>query len=135
MRFLICLILLGAVLRAQTPKDVRAVAKQGPSALPTVAGYLNSASVDTRLEAVRQIVAIGGKDTIDPLIRATRDADGEVQMRATDGLVNYYLPGYVKQGLGSTVLKAGASIKARIGDTNDQTIDSWVIVRPDVIAA
>ena len=80
---------------AQTPKDVRAVAKQGPSAIPTVAQYLNSQAVDTRLETIKQLIALGGKDTIDPLIRGTRDTDSEVQIRATDGLVNYYLPGYV----------------------------------------
>ena len=40
---------------AQTPKDVRAVAKQGQTAVPTVAGYLNSVSVDTRIEAVKQL--------------------------------------------------------------------------------
>jgi HEAT repeat protein len=120
---------------AQTPKDVRAVAKQGQSAIPTVAGYLNSASVDTRIEAVKQLTALGGKDSIDPLILATRDADPEMQIRATDGLVNYYLPGYVKQGLGSTVIRAGASIKARFSDSNDQIVDAFVIVRPDVIAA
>src|SRR5579863_6087095 len=120
---------------AQTPKDVRAVAKQGQSAIPTVAGYLNSASVDTRIEAVKQLTALGGKDSIDPLIRATRDADPEMQIRAADGLVNYYLPGYVKQGLGSTLVRAGASIKAKFSDANDQVIDPFVEVRPEVIAA
>src|SRR5580692_6010547 len=127
--------LLPLLCSAQTPKDVRAVAKQGQTAIPTVAGYLNSASVDTRIEAVRQLTVLGGKDSIDPLIRATRDADPEMQIRATDGLVNYYLPGYVKQGLGSTVIRAGASIKARFSDSNDQIIDAFVTVRPDVIAA
>ncbi len=102
---------------AQTPKDVRAVAKQGPSAIPTVAQYLNSQAVDTRLETIKQLIALGGKDTIDPLIRGTRDTDSEVQIRATDGLVNYYLPGYVKQGLGSTVIRAGAAVRARFSDT------------------
>ncbi len=66
--------------------------------------------IDTRVEVVKQLIAIGGKDTIDPLIRATRDADPEVQIRATDGLVNYYLPGYIKQGLGLLV-RVGASSK------------------------
>jgi HEAT repeat protein len=120
---------------AQTPKDVRAVAKQGQAAIPTVAAYLNSASVETRIEAVRQLTALGGKDTIDPLIRATRDADPEMQFRAVDGLVNYYLPGYVRQGLSSTVVRVGGAIKARFSDANDQTVDQFVIVRPDVIAA
>jgi HEAT repeat protein len=120
---------------AQTPKDVRAVAKQGPEAIPTVAQYLNSTSVDTRVEAIKQLIALGGKDTIDPLLRGTRDSDSEVQIRATDGLVNYYLPGYVKQGLGSSIVRASASVRAKFSDTNDQTIDAFVIVRPEVIAA
>ena len=120
---------------AQTPKDVRAVAKQGPTAIPTVGQYLNSASVDTRIEAIKQLIALGGKDTIEPLIRGTRDSDAEVQIRATDGLVNFYLPGYVKQGIGSSLVRAGASVRARFSDTNDETIDAFVIVRPEVIAA
>src|ERR1041384_4158254 len=109
MRALVFLFLLAVTALPQTPKDVRAVAKQGPQAIPTVAQYLNSSSIDTRVEAVKQLIALGGKDTVDPLIRATRDADPEVQIRATDGLVNYYMPGYVKQGLGSTLVRAGAS--------------------------
>jgi HEAT repeat protein len=120
---------------AQTPKDVRAVAKQGPTAIPTIGQYLNSASVDTRIEAIKQLIALGGKDTIEPLIRGTRDSDAEVQIRSTDGLVNFYLPGYVKQGIGSSFVRAGASVRARFSDTNDQTIDAFVIVRPEVIAA
>ena len=119
----------------QTPKDVRAVAKQGPVAIPTVAQYLNSQNVDTRVEAVRQLISLGGKEIIEPLIRATHDSDPEVQIRATDGLVNYYLPGYVKQGLGSSIVRASASIRAKFSDTNDQIIDAYVIVRPEVIAA
>jgi HEAT repeat protein len=120
---------------AQTPKDVRAVAKQGPSAIPAVTQYLNSQNVDTRIEVIRQLIALGGKDTIDPLIRGTQDADAEVQIRATDGLVNFYLPGYVRQGLGSSVVRAGASLRAKFSDTNDQVIDGFVTVRPEVIAA
>lgn len=120
---------------AQTPKDVRAVAKQGPTAIPTVAQYLNSQNVDTRIEVVKQLIALGGQDTIDPLIRATQDADAEVQIRATDGLVNFYLPGYVRQGLGSSLVRAGASLRAKFSDTNDQVIDGFVTVRPEVIAA
>jgi HEAT repeat protein len=131
-----CLVLLVAsICPAQTPKDVRAVAKQGQTAVPTVAAYLNSASVDTRIEAVKQLTALGGKDTIDPLIRATKDADPEMQFRATDGLVNYYLPGYVRQGIGSTVVRVGGAIKAKFSDSNDQIVDAFVLVRPDVVAA
>jgi HEAT repeat protein len=135
LRAAVFLLLTALLSSAQTPKDVRAVAKQGQTAIPTVAGYLNSASVDTRIEAVKQLTALGGKDSIDPLIRATHDADPEMQIRATDGLVHYYLPGYVKQGLGSSLVRAGASIKAKFNDANDQIIDAFVTVRPEVITA
>ncbi|HXJ43597.1 MAG TPA: HEAT repeat domain-containing protein, partial [Bryobacteraceae bacterium] len=140
MRRTFALFLLACVLSlvcafAQKPKDVRLAAKPGASAIPVVAQYLNSAEPDTRAEAVKQLVAIGGKDIIDPLIRATTDADAEVQMRATDGLVNYYMPGYVKQGVASTISRAGNVVRSKFGDSNSQVIDAFVMVRPDVITA
>ena len=134
-RILPALLLTAVCALAQRPKDVRLAAKPGAAAIPTVAQYLNSPDSDTRAEAVRQLISIGGKDIIDPLIRATSDADPEVQIRATDGLVNYYLPGYVKQGLASTISRAGAVVRTRFNDSNDQVIDAFVIVRPDVITA
>jgi HEAT repeat protein len=134
-RSLIAFLFLSSFVVAQTPKDVRAVARQGQNAVPTVGQYLNSASVDTRVEAVKQLIILGGKNTIDPLIRGTHDSDPEVQIRATDGLVNYYLPGYVRTGLGSSLIRAGATIKAKLSDSNDQIIDPYVIVRSDVITA
>lgn len=135
LRFISALLLSALLLPAQTPKDVRAVAKQGPTAIPTVAQYLNSTAVDTRVETIKQLIILGGKDIIEPLIRGTHDVDPEVQIRATDGLVNYYMPGYVKTGLGSTVVRAGVAIKARFSDSNDQVIDGFVLVRPEVITA
>jgi HEAT repeat protein len=58
-----------------------------------------------------------------------------VQIRATDGLVNFYLPGYVKTGLGASLKRVGGSIKAKFTDTNDQVVDPYVVARPEVIAA
>ena len=118
-----------------TPRDVRLVAKDGQAAIPKLALYLNSSALDTRLEVVRQLTDLGGKDSLDPLIMATHDPDPEMQMRATDGLVNFYLPGYVRQGPAASIARAGASIKAKFSDSNDQVIDGFVVVRPEVIAA
>lgn len=111
------------------------VAKDGPSAIPKLALYLNSPALDTRIEVVKQLTDLGGKDSLDPLIAASRDPDPEVQLRAIDGLVNFYLPGYVRQGPAASVTRLGASIKAKFSDTNDQVIDAFVAVRPEVIAA
>ncbi len=118
-----------------TPKDVKIVAKDGQSAVPKLALYLNSPALDTRIEVVKQLTELGGKDSLDPLITASHDNDPEMQLRSIDGLVNFYLPGYVRQGPAASIIRAGASIKAKFGDTNDQTIDAFVTVRPEVIDA
>ena len=117
------------------PKDVRMVAKEGPTAIPKLVLYLNSPALDTRVEVVKQLTELGGKDSLDPLIAATRDADPEMQLRATDGLVNFYLPGYVRQGPAASIARVGASIRAKFSDSNDQIVDAFVIVRPEVILA
>jgi HEAT repeat protein len=117
------------------PKDVREIGKAGSSAIPRLQELLRDPNTDIRAEAVRQITEIGPPRSLDPLIIATRDNEPEVQILATDGLVNFYLPGYVKSGFGASLKRVGTSIKGRFTDTNDQVIDPYIQVRPDVIAA
>ena len=57
-----------------------------------------------------------------------------MQIRATDGLVNFYLPGYVQTGIGASLKRVGTGIKGHFTDTNDQVIPPYVVVRPEVIA-
>ncbi len=109
--------------------------KGGVAAIPKLAALLTNQEFDIRLEAVKQINEIDTQYSIDPLIQATRDTDAEIQIRATDGLVNFYLPGYLKTGFGASLRRAGTSIKGHFTDTNDQVIDPYISVRPDVIAA
>ena len=117
------------------PKDVREMAKAGSSAIPQLQELLKNPDAGVRIEAVRQITEIGTAASVDALILAAHDNDPEVQIRATDGLVNFYLPGYVKTGIGASVRRVGSSIKGRFTDTNDQVIDPYVTVRPEVIDA
>jgi HEAT repeat protein len=118
-----------------TRKDVRETAKAGVNALPKLQELLKNPDVEIRREAVTQMVEIGTQHSIDPLLAATADNDAEVQIRATDGLVNFYLPGYVKRGLSASLQRAGTSLKGHFTDTNDQVIDAYIKVRPDVIEA
>jgi HEAT repeat protein len=120
---------------AVRPKDVREVAKDGVAAMPRLSEFLKNPDLEVRLEAVKEIVEIGGQHSLDPLIAATLDNDPEIQIRATDGLVNFYLPGYVRTGLSASVRRIGTTIRSRFSDTNDQVIDPFVQVRPEVIAA
>ena len=114
------------------PKDVREIGKGGSSAIPQLTEFLKNPSTDVRVEAVKQLTAARA---LDALILATRDNEAEVQIHATDGLVNFYLPGYVQTGFGASIKRVGGSIKGKFTDTNDQVIDPYVTARPDVIAA
>lgn len=109
--------------------------KGGASAIPKLAALLANPDVEIRREAVKQIADIATQYSLDPLIQATRDTDAEIQIRATDGLVNFYLPGYLKTGFASSLRRAGTSIKGHFTDTNDQVIDPYITPRPDLIAA
>lgn len=121
------------------PKDriryVRDISKQGEEAIPKIAVYNRDVVLDVRLEVVKQITTIGGPKTVDVLVEMAADNDPEVQIRATDALVNVYLPGYIKSGISQSLSRAGSAIKAKFTDGNDQIIDGYVTVRPEVIAA
>jgi len=117
-------------------KAVREYGKSGGSEIiPKIEPYLSDPDVDVRREAVKAIVDIGTQRSLDSLVKAAGDNDPEIQIRATDGLVNFYLPGYVKTGLTASLRRAGSSIKAKITDTNDLVIDPYIQPRPEVISA
>jgi HEAT repeat protein len=117
-------------------KAVREYGKAGGSEIiPKLEPYLSDPDVDVRREAVKAIVEIGTQRSIEPLVKATSDNDPEIQIRATDGLVNFYVPGYVKTGLTASLRRAGSSIKAKIADSNDLIVDPYIQARPEVIVA
>src|SRR5881398_193255 len=93
------------------PKDVREAAKPGSVALPRLGELLKHPDTAIRAEAVRQITEIGTLPSLDLLVQATHDNDPEVQIRAADGLVNFYVPGYVRTGIAASISRAGNSIK------------------------
>ena len=109
--------------------------KPAPPAIPQLAGYLKNQDRDVRLEAAKQIAEIGTARSLDPLVEATHDADSEIQIRATDGLVNFYLPGYMKTGLGGSLQRVGTGIKGHFTDTNDQVVPPYMTIRPEIISA
>lgn len=142
------LALLAATLSfAQTPPDspppeprqrvraVRDLAKQGPDSIPKLTPYLTDPDISVRVETVKGLIDIGGPRTVDPLIAATKDNDAEIQIRAAEGLVNAYLPGYIKSGISGSLQRAGDEVRAKFGGSNDQVIDAFIAVRPEVISA
>jgi len=117
----------------QRAKIVRELSKGGSDSIAKIEPYLTDPVVDVRVEAVKAIAYIGTQRSLDPLLKALNDNDPEIQIRATDGLVNFYLPGYARTGLGASFRRIGASIKSKFTDTNDQVIDAFIQVRPEVV--
>src|SRR5689334_8641479 len=122
MRAWLLLSLFAAFLSAQDvrTKDIREIAKGGSSSIPRLQEFLKHPDLAVRIEVVNQLTAIGTQHSLDPLILAVQDNDPEMQIRATDGLVNFYLPGYVQTGFAASIKRAGSSIKGKFTDTNDQ---------------
>src|SRR5713101_5742127 len=97
----------------QRARAVRDLAKQGEDGVAKLSPYLGDIDLNVRVEAVKALVEIGGPKTLDALVRAAGDNDPEIQIRATDGLANLYLPGYVKTGLSGSLQRVGNSVRGK----------------------
>jgi HEAT repeat protein len=115
---------------------IRDLGKKDSQAIPALAPNLDDPNREIRIEAVKAIVKIGTQASLDPLIKATHDHDAEVQIRAVDGIVNFYLPGYVAKGSLTGPLARGVrQVKAFFSSRDDQVVDPSVTVRTDVSEA
>jgi HEAT repeat protein len=119
----------------QRAKAAHDLGRQGEDAIPKLLPYVSDTDMTVRLEAVKSLDEIGGPKTVDPLVILINDPDPEIDIRATDGVVNVYLPGYLKTGISGSIQRVGTSIKAKFSDSNDQVIDAYIEVRPEVIKA
>jgi HEAT repeat protein len=120
----------------QRIRTARDLSKQGSEAIPKLAPMLSDPDSAVRIEAVKAIVDIDGPASVGPLVQATRDTDVEVQIRAADGLVNYYLPGYVRRGgLTASISRVGTAVKSKFTDTNDLVVPAYTQVKPEVVEA
>jgi HEAT repeat protein len=119
----------------QRARSAHDLGRQGEDAIPKLLPFVTDNDIAVRVEAVKSLDEIGGPKTVDSLVRLVNDPDPEIDVRATDGLVNVYLPGYLKTGISGTLQHVGTSIKAKFSDSNDQVIDAYVEVRPEVITA
>jgi HEAT repeat protein len=123
-----------------TPKQrvarVRELGKRDTAALADLAPYLRDSDRDVRLEAIKAVVRIDTRASLDALVAGTRDRDPEIRIRATDGIVNTYLPGYVaNNSLSGNFTRGFRHIKDFFSSRNDQVVDADVVIRPDAARA
>lgn len=120
----------------QRMERIRQLGKADSQAIPLLVNYFKDPDPEVRLEAVKAIVKIGGASSLDPLVQATRDNDSDVDSLATDGLVNFYLPGYVQRGtLTAPIARGLQHVKSLLGTRNDQVIAPDIQIRPSVADA
>lgn len=136
----LCFLLLGQNEDAFTAKQrvqrIRDLGKKDARAIPALEPYLTDPNRDIRVEAVKAVIKIGTEASLAPLAKAAHDKDAEVQIRAADGMTNYYVPGYIaKGGLTGPFTRGVRQVKAFFSSRNDQVIDPDVIIRPDVAQA
>jgi HEAT repeat protein len=113
--------------------QIRRLGKTDSQAIPELAKDLSDPNPDIRTEAVRAIVKIGTERSLDPLVAATHDNDPDIQILATDGIVNFYFPGYVSNGLLSHPLSRGVKqLKTFFAVRNRQEIAPEITIRPNI---
>ena len=115
---------------------IRELGKRDASALADLAPYLRDSDREVRLEAVKAVVRIDTMASLDALVEAARDRDPEIRIRATDGIVNTYLPGYVKSNsLSGNFTNGFRHIKDFFSSRNNQVVDADVVIRADAAKA
>jgi len=127
-------------LESSDPKERAKAANElgktkNPVHIPALQELLKDPVADVRADAVEAIIEIGTGDSLDPLIEATRDAMPSIQALAVDGLVNFYLPGYVKTGWMGTLKSLTKDLADRFRDPEPLIIQRHVKVAPRVIEA
>jgi HEAT repeat protein len=81
-----------------------------------------------RLAAVERIIEAGGSRVAEQLRPSCRDGAGDVQRLAVAGIVNFYIPGYVRTGVRARLARIGDKI---VRNKNEFAVDPWVQVREE----
>lgn len=105
----------------------------GISSLNDLAPLLGDNSEQVRLEVVTALIKFRAIAAQPLLLEATSDLSSRVQVLAVDGLVDFYSPGFFKQGgFTSTLRDFPGKIKSRFTNPTPLVIPSYVAVNPAV---
>lgn len=113
-------------------KKLEALAKQGENSVPSIAAYQRDADIGVRLAAAEALIQAGGIASVDALRISCEDGSAEIQRLSVAGIVNFYKPGYVRQGVKAKIGAVGDKI---MRSNQEPTVDAFVTVRPEDIAA
>ena len=144
---LICLLFTASIslaqyeeLKSSDSKQRRKAAEQigktgNQDSIPHLAQLLNDPVTDVRAEAVASIISIGTQHSLAPLAQASRDSMPNIQMMAVDGMVNFYVPGYVERGWMASLKSVSSNVKDRFRKPNPIIIEPHLQASPEVVEA
>ena len=109
--------------------------QEGFRHLDRLAPFLNDGSEAVRVEVVVALIKIRTVEAQQLLIQATSNPSARVQSLAVDGLVDFYVPGYVKSGTLASISTFGATLRERFVKPSPLTVSSYVNANPDAVKA
>ena len=117
-------------------KAVRQLGDSGNAAYaPVLAPLVKDPDDKVRMTTVRSVIRIGTEASLPPLARAVQDGLPEVRYLAIDGIVNFYLPGYIDTGFGGFFRSVGNKFQNMFSDVDTTMVDPDTKLNPEAVAA
>ncbi len=90
---------------------------------------------EVRSAVVVSLIKLSGDSCVPGLIAASRDANASIQSMAVDGMVNQYVPEYVKFGILSSLKGFGSNLKGRFAEPEPLVVEQYVEIAPAIADA
>lgn len=115
-------------------RAARAMGEQGnPAYVTTLAPLVQDSEERVRMTVVRSLIHLGSPASLPPLALAVRDGIPEIRYLAIDGIINFYLPGYVDTGFGGFFRSVGRRVENMFSDVDTVVADPDIQVDPEVL--
>ena len=107
--------------------------EEDPNNVPILATAVQDKDEKVRMAVVKSLVHLGTRASLAPLSKAVQDGIPEIRYLAIDGLINFYLPGYIDTGFGGFFRSIGNKVEGMFSDTDTAVVAADVKADPDVI--
>lgn len=115
-------------------RAVRQLGESGnPAYVSALAGVVKDPDDKVRMAAVRSLIRLGTEASLAPLCQAVQDALPEIRYLALDGIVNFYLPGFVDTGFGGFFRSVGQRVGNMFSDVDTSVVDADTKLAPVVV--
>ena len=104
-----------------------------PAYAPVLAPLVQDSDDKVRMTAVRSLIRIGTEASLPPLCRSVRDGLPEIRYLAVDGILNFYLPGYIDTGFGGFFRSVGKQFQNMFSDVDTTMVDADTKLNPEVV--